>query len=273
VKSYDPFVAPRDRVGPALRVVALAPLRGPSDLQETDAMKIRLIATVEARLREAGLAVIPPSEVDPVFKDVVGWRDGFYDPKTGKLDEARVKGAFDETLERLSDKFGHVDGFAFASVRVVNARLDTDWASWSGTSQYAGSSGWKRVFFLNRHSGTLRALTLVVEIMGKDGKTLYADGGGIQLLEKVDLWGAKIRVPKVELLTDEARNAAAVYEATDALVSVLRQQRASGDAPPPAAPPAAPAPGSEPPPSPAPEAPPRAPPPPPRASGGRPASA
>lgn len=232
-RTRDPFAVPSQQLGQSVRAVALAPVRGLNGPREVDGTKGRFTATVEARLREAGFAVIPPSEVGPVFEDVVRWREGFYDPRTGKLDEAKVQGAYEEALERLSDKFGRVDAVAFAAVQVVEARLANDWAAWSGTTQYAGSSGWKRVFFLNRHRGTLKALSFAVDLVDSQGKTVYADDAGLELIQKVDPWGKKVPVDAEALLTDGERNAAAVYGATEALVAGLRAARASGEAPPP----------------------------------------
>lgn len=235
---YDPFRTPRVQVAATMRVVALAPMKVPKDLESADFVKARFLATVDAQLREAGLVVVPAPDVGPVVDAVFEARGGFFDPKTGQVDEAKLLGARKEVVDRLAAKFGRVDGIVFTDLRVVNARVVRDSATWDHASEWAATSSWKSL--LNKHSGSLRALTVVVRVTGRDGRDVYVDAGGVQLLEKVDVSGNRVPVPMGELLADEQRNRDAVVLATAALAEAVREGRAAPGALPPA--PAQPAP-------------------------------
>jgi hypothetical protein len=228
---YDPFRVPREQLAPALKVVALAPLEAPSDIEQPELVKSRFLATIEARLNEAGIAVIPPADVGPVLKAAMEWRGGFYDPKTGALDEAKLQGAREEALQNLAAKHGRVDALVLPDIRVVRAVLAEDTAYWSGTKEFAATTGWKAALGVS-HSGNVRALSLVVRLTGARGEDLYVDSGGIRVLDKISMRGERVPVPATELFLDDGRNAKAVSLALDALVDAARR---AATAPPPAA--------------------------------------
>jgi hypothetical protein len=228
---YDPFRIPREQLAPALKVVALAPMDVPNGIEEPEVVKARFLASIEARLREVGIAVIPPADVGPVLQAAMEWRGGFFDPKTGELDEAKLRGAREEALQNLAAKHGRVDALLVADVRIVRATLHNDRASWDGVTESAGASGWKAALGVT-HSGAVRALSLVVRLTGANGEHLYVDSGGIRVLDKISMRGERVPVPIPELFQDEERNAKAVSLAIDPLVAAVR---AAPTAPPPVA--------------------------------------
>jgi hypothetical protein len=267
---YDPFRLSRAEVGAALRVIALAPLEVPKDLENADVVKGRFLSTIEARLREAGIEVVPPWETGPVVAAALESRGGLYDPRTGALDVPKLRAARDEALGRLRAKFGRVDALLFTDLRVVPATVSADSASWAHTTEWAATSGWKSL--VNKHSGVIRALALVVRVSGNQGADLYVDSGGVKLLQKVDLGGNLVPVPQAEALGDDLRNAGAVDLALRDLLAAVREARANPPPATPAEPAAAPVPAAappsapaQPPPSPAPASPPPSPPGPPAA--------
>lgn len=249
---YDPFKVPREQFIPGLKVVALAPMEAPNDLENADAVKARFLATIEARLRDAGIAVIPPAEVGPILAATAEWRGGFFDPKTGQLDTAKLAGAREEALANVAAKFGRADAILVSDIRVVRAALVHDTAQWDGTSESVSTSAWKIVLGVS-HSGWVRALSLVVRLTGSKGNNLYVGSGGIRVLSKIGVGGSSVPVPQGDLFADEERNAKAVSLALDALVGAARQGTAAAApaservpavapaAPPPAAPAATPA--------------------------------
>jgi hypothetical protein len=235
--QYDPFKTPREKFVPALRVIALAPMKAPKDLENADEVTARFMATIEARLRDAGIATIPPAVVGPIFDAAIEWRGGFFDPNTGEFDEAKLRGAREEALGNLVSKMGRVDAILFPDIRVVRATLVEDTAVWNGARESASSSGWKAVLGVS-HSGWLRALSLVVRVTGARGEDLYVHAGGIRVLDKIDVRGNRVPVPQNELFADERRNAEAISLALDALVAAARE--AAAGTPQPAAAPESP---------------------------------
>jgi hypothetical protein len=213
---YDPFKVRRDLFFDSLKVVAMAPIRVPPDLENPDPVKGRFAATVEQRLRDAGLKVIPPSEVGPVLDAVAAERGGIYDPVTGKSDPAKTKAVGDEILRRLKERFG-VDALLRTDIRVVHARLDHDVARWDGATEKAGTGFWKQVL-TGTHSGRIPALSLVVVLVRADGTELYVMAGGLRVLSHIGIGGAHEVIPHAELFADEARNAEAVAIALDPLL-------------------------------------------------------
>lgn len=217
-KRYDPFRVPRERFYGSLKVVALAPVRAPSDLENADEVKARFTATIEARLREAGLRVIPPSEVGPMLEAATAAQGGLFDPVTGKMDEAKAKAAKATALSQLREKLG-ADALLRTDLRVVSAPLDHDVARWDGVTDQASTGFWK-TFLAGSHSGRIPALSFVAWLSGVDGSDLYANAGGLRVLVKVNARGEQVRIPHAELFADEIRNANAVAIALGPLLGI-----------------------------------------------------
>jgi len=213
--KYDPFRVPRETFRDSLKVVALAPLRTPDDLEDAENVKARFAASLEARLAAAGLRVAPPSVVGPVLEAAKSAKGGFFDPKTGKFDEAKAAEARKEALAQLRASHG-ADALLQAGLGVVRAPLSQDVARWDGVTESVG--GFWKSFFVGTHSGYVPALSLIVWLHGADGQILYANGGGLRVLVKVSARGEQTKIPHAELLADEARNANAVHLAIDPLL-------------------------------------------------------
>lgn len=178
-KPYNPFKVPRESFYPALKTVALAPVRLPAD----------------AKIKESG---------------------GVFDPTTGKADEAKVKTLNAAIGRELKARF-NADALLIPSIRVVNAALSHDKARWDGVSEGAGKGFWKA--FVGTHSGSIRALSLVVALTDGDGQVLYTNGGGIQVLGNVTVGGGFERRPRSELFADGERNENAIHIALDPLLA------------------------------------------------------
>jgi hypothetical protein len=227
----DPFKVPRAQFARNLEVVAIAPMRTPKDLPNAEMARARFAATFAVRLQQVGVKCLSPDVVGPVYDEVVEGAGGIFDAKTGALDLAKLQGARKETLARLQARFGRVDAILFSDVRAVKASFSNDQASWNGTNEYVGTGTGKKVFFLNKHSGTLGALSLVVRLTGAEGTDLYVDAGGIQVLHKIDVEGQFVPVPEAELLANDQRNGEAVTLANAALVDAIREARGQAATP------------------------------------------
>jgi hypothetical protein len=212
---HDPFKVPRERFYGSLKAVALAPMRAPSDLEDAETVKARFTATVEARLRGAGLKIVPPAEVGPVLDAAVAAQGGIYDPFTGKLDQVKASAAKRTAVAQLRERYG-ADALLRVDLRVVSARLDHDVASWDGVTESAGIGFWKA-------SGRLPALSIVAWLTGADGTDLYSNAGGLRIIQRLDAHRQMVKVPQAELFADEARNARAVSLALDPLLGTPAQ--------------------------------------------------
>ncbi len=56
------------------------------------------------------------------------------------------------------------------------------------------------------HSGSIRALSLVVRVTGSKGNDLYVSAGGIRVLDKIGFGGTLEHVPQSALFADEENN-------------------------------------------------------------------
>src|SRR5438067_3734278 len=90
-KPYNPFKVPRESFYPALKTVALAPVRLPGDLEDPEPVRALFAGAIEAKLKNSGIAVVPGSDVGPIIEAKTKEAGGVFDPTTGKADEAKVK--------------------------------------------------------------------------------------------------------------------------------------------------------------------------------------
>jgi hypothetical protein len=214
--QHNPFKVPRESFYGSLRVVALAPLRVPSDLENPEQVRRKFEVMVAQELRSSGLEVVPPAQVGPLLDAARAAAGPLFDPNTGKPVEAKVKALNEDMLRRVKTSFG-ADALLWQDLRVVMARLNHDTAAWDGVFEPAGTGFWKRVVS-GTHSGSIPALSLVVHLVRVDGTDLYANSGGLRVISRVGMGGQIERIPQVELFADEARNTTAVHLAVDPLL-------------------------------------------------------
>ncbi len=214
---YNPFKVPRESFYGSLKVIALAPVKVPSDLDNPEAVRTRYQQLVEAQLQEAGLKVVGPAEVGPILEEQATKLGGLFDPVTGNPDEAKTKRYQEACAVQLRSRFA-ADALLRSDVRVVLARLDHDQAKWDGMSENAGVGGfWKAL--LATHSGTIRALSFVARLSDMEGRLLYAKGGGVQVLAQVNLKGESVPVPRADILASDERIVGSVHRALDPLLA------------------------------------------------------
>jgi len=213
---YNPFKVPRESFYGSLKVVAVAPVRVPTDLENPEPVRARYEQLVEAQLREAGMTIVVPAEVGPMLDAKAAEVGGLFDPATGKADEAKMKKYHEACAVELRSRFA-ADALLRPDIRVVMARLDHDQAKWDGMSENAGVGGfWKAL--LATHSGTIPALSFVARLSDPDGNLLYAKGGGIGVLAQVNLKGESVPVAPATLFASEERVVRSVHLALDPLV-------------------------------------------------------
>jgi hypothetical protein len=219
-QKYDPYRAPRDTVQASLKLVAIAPVRVPDDLEDAEPVKARFDALLAERLGAAGIAVVPAAEVAPVVEAKTKEAGPLFDPETGKIDQERAKARRAAIGQALKERFG-ADVWIEPQVRVVRAPVGQDVARWDGVSEpvYAGLLQ----TILVKHSGSVPALSFYVWLSNVEGEYLYVNAGGLQVLDRIALGGRYVKRPRAELFADEERNAAAVALAVEPLVEQRRR--------------------------------------------------
>jgi hypothetical protein len=166
-KPYNPFKVPRESFYPALKTVAVAPVRLPSDLEDPEPVRALFASAITAKLKNAGIAVVPATDAGPIIEEKMKEAGGIFDPTTGKPDEAKVKALNAAIGRELKARF-NTDALLTPSIRVVNAVLSHDQAHWDGATEGAGKGGfWKAL--VRTHSGSIRALSLVVVLADPEG--------------------------------------------------------------------------------------------------------
>src|SRR4051812_43118273 len=90
-KPYNPFKVPRESFYPALKTIAVAPVRLPSDLEDPEPVRALFTSAIVARLKNAGITVVPGADAGPIIEGKAKEAGGIFDPTTGKMDEAKVK--------------------------------------------------------------------------------------------------------------------------------------------------------------------------------------
>jgi len=213
---YDPFRVSREQFYPKLKVVAMAPMSAPRDLEDPDPATKKLVTLIESQLRAAGLVVIGPDETEVVWDSISSQMGGFFNPMTGEPDEVKAKTLRTQVYRELRAERS-IDAMLFPAIVVVSAKLQSDHASWDGTSQGAGKGKFWKALLGVSHSGTIPALSLLVILSDTADTDLYVNAGGIELLAKVSANGI-VPVPREELFLDEERLDKAVRLALDPLL-------------------------------------------------------
>lgn len=215
---YNPFKISQDEFHGKIKTIALTPVAVPRDLENPERVRAKFESLIEAKLREAGFSIVPARESGEIFERMTKQLGGFFDPVTGKRDEAKFKTAVEHTLRELGTRF-NADALLYPSIVVVRAPFSVNRANWDGAQEpmiTPGSYGSALI-------GTVAALSLVVTIQDRTGAAVYINGGGIQVLTKIHKGGffqpeKFIPVPPIELFAYEERNVAAVNIALAPLV-------------------------------------------------------
>ena len=226
VKPHDPFKIDAQQFYSRVKTIALVPVRLPGDVPECDAVKAQLEASIEERLRQAGFNVIPSKAYRETEEKKAREGGGYYDIKTGALDQEKFKSVEDQTRKEMHATL-RTDAFLYGAVRVVPARFMGGTVHWHGTQESISKTG--KQSEANR-TGVVGALSLGIWIDDHEEKDLYAHWGGIQLLSKIEDKGkilASLRfspIPEEEILSDKARNENAVGIALAPLLYQMQLQ-------------------------------------------------
>lgn len=213
----------RAAIQSAIKTVGVMPIRVPGYLPDIDGVTQRYETEVQARLKAAGFEVVGPAAMREINARLARSMGGLYDPMTGEPQEDKVEAhtKFARTEYLSAHK---VDGFLKMAIVQRTARSSGMTANWDGVKErVTGQSGFKSVMSraaAGLGDGTVPALSFVVLLEDRDGKTLYSGIGGLQLMSYIRMtWQVPTHVdvdPKF-LLTEPARDTRAFAIVLDPL--------------------------------------------------------
>ncbi len=190
---YNPFLVPADTVRSVVHTVIVTPTVPPGGVLVSAMAASRIDSVIEARLRQGGYSVVPAAEYSRIWDGVLRQMGGFFDPITGQRDEEKFETARKELLRELRGRFD-TQVLLYTELQVVDASVDNGVASWDGvTHKIDGadrlirtefSDTFERDEFGGSADGVVSAITLMVAIDGPDGKELYRNFGGVEVLAR-----------------------------------------------------------------------------------------
>jgi hypothetical protein len=134
----NPFRIPEAQFRARVTRIALAPIAVPAQLAVSEPTKLRFDALIEAKLQQSGFATLPASDRREVFTRRQQEAGGLFDPRTGDLDDAKVKMVLARTIEDIRGRF-QLDAILLSRVQVVQANFTGAWARWDGVSDALAS--------------------------------------------------------------------------------------------------------------------------------------
>ncbi len=204
----DPYQISKKEFKKTVRIIAIAPVTIPDGLPDPAPIQEEFDSLITVRLRGYGYTIVRPHEYTAVWNRLAVEMGGFEDPDSGGIDEEKMTAAMFKTLEVLKAGF-ELDAVLFPGIFVVEAQFVAGNAAWDGADQRIETASGVETLFSGSQAGVVDAISLKVNIRGKDGTPLYIRSGGIEVLTKV--FGKEfISVPRPDLFTDKERNSKAV---------------------------------------------------------------
>ncbi len=192
-QPYNPFLVPADTVRSVVSTVIVTPTVPPEGVFVSATAALQIDTTIEARLRQAGYSVVPAAEYSRIWDGILLQMGGFFDPITGQRDEEKFQVARKELLRELNGRFD-TQVLLYSELQVVDALVEGGVASWDGvTHDIAGEETpirrefrdtFERAEFGGNADGVVSAITLMVAIDGPDGRELYRNFGGVEVLAR-----------------------------------------------------------------------------------------
>jgi len=201
---------PRERLLADHRRVALIPLAiGP--IAHREAVIARYAELLRARLTVAGFEVVAGDDYASDWEQLSREAGGFYDPVTGRLDQARFEAARRTALAAFTKRHG-IGGAVFPAIVSRDASVVSGVAKWDGADLLVADSD-SRLGAYFTVAGFLtaefQALSLQLRIVDAGNVTLYESYGGIQALSQFEK-GHIVDVPESRLFGNPARDVTAV---------------------------------------------------------------
>lgn len=183
--SQDVLLTPQERATYAsTNTVALAPVnlvaqeRPPSLITASDYIE----RVLTQRLERSGFRVIAPDDTRAIYDTLALNTQNKFDATTGEPNPSVMAGLKAAFARRMAERHG-ADAVLFPDVILVRARIDGATAEWDRAREPVpqGLIDETAASESNR-AGSLLALSLRVELVTRDGKTLYEDRAGLEYL-------------------------------------------------------------------------------------------
>src|SRR5581483_11488989 len=223
VKPYDPFRAPRDEIRAVSTIALVSAVLIPSPNRDALLASIESLAT--AKLVAAGFTVLPTGETERLGQRAVDQIGGYFDPKTGKPDPAKQKAVF-EFVRRELRASHHADAMLFCDLGSTIAKFQRGIAYWNGMSEDVSSGGFWNNLAASDWNGNVAAASVYASLQDLEGRVLYYDAGGIEILSHISD-GQFVDVPENERLTHPER----IVRAVDIALGPLVQAKSGTAAP------------------------------------------
>ncbi len=200
---------PREPLTARYPRLTLAPLEL-GDLPQRDAVRTRYRDALAARLTQLGFQVLDSDEFGRLWEAARTAAGGYYDPFTGRPDEAKTTAARARVLQGLPEG-SRPDAVVVARVVERAASYSAGTAEWDGTRQPVEASGRAPSLFDAERSrgGHLTASSLELRILDPAGVSLFDGVGGIELTELVE-GGRPMHLTANHLFSDPALDRRAV---------------------------------------------------------------
>jgi len=212
------YSATPDQPTVSLNTIMLTPVSVPERFEEFTTAMEAFDSLIAVSLEQAGYKLIPAHEYAALWEEILERTVGLFD-STGERNEAVFESARQELFGQLGGLY-QPDALLYPEIWIVDAPFTGGTAQWDGVSQELVGVGTRIVDALgalfsatesNLPTGEVEAVSLVVFIENLEGEEIYANSGGIQVLEKVGTHpDDREPVPKEEWFTDHSRNRRAV---------------------------------------------------------------
>ncbi len=203
----------------SVNTIVLTPVSVPEGLEEHTAAMEEFDSLIAVSLERADYTIIPAEEYAALWEGILSRTVGLFDSLTGERNEAVFEAARQVLFGRLNELY-HPDALLYPEIWIVDAPFSGGTAQWDGVSQELVGVGTRIVDALgalfsatesNLPTGDVEAVSLVVFIENMEGEEIYANSGGIQVLEKVGRHPDDRKpVSKNEWFTNHSRNRRAV---------------------------------------------------------------
>ncbi|HKE42976.1 MAG TPA: hypothetical protein VKB41_00415 [Steroidobacteraceae bacterium] len=206
--------------------VALAPL-ALGEMAQHEAVTLRYREALMQKLRQLGFEVVGGDEYGPLWEAERTAAGGYFDPVTGRPDEAKLKASRQRVFGLMLQ---HLDATAVIVPSVISrcARFDGGVAEWDGVreSLTPGESKLRAVFDSNlEYGGHLDGISLQVNIIDPLGEVVLEGTGGIQLVERLSA-GKPTPLAQSELFADPTQDARAADIAFTTLAAPAKEAAA-----------------------------------------------
>lgn len=201
-----------------VNTIVLTPVGVPEGFEEYTAAMEEFDSLIAVSLEQAGYTLIPAHEYAALWEEILERTVDLFD-STGERNEPVFESARQELFGQLGGLY-HPDALLYPEIWIVDAPFAGGTAQWDGVSQELVGVGTRIVDALgalfsatesNLPTGDVEAMSLVVFIENIEGEEIYANSGGIQVLEKVGTHpDDREPVPKDEWFTNHSRNRRAV---------------------------------------------------------------